>query len=95
MAEAQADATGGSGNEQLIALLISFIIPGGGQLYQGRTKEGAAFLVGAVIATIVGLVLGLVVGALTFGLGLLILPFLYGIVWAVSLYDTYAEWLSL
>lgn len=91
MAEAQADATAGSGNEQLIALVISFIIPGVGQLYQGRTKEGAAFLVAFVGAILLSIVLTVV----TLGLGALLAPFIVGVVWAVGLYDTYAEWLSL
>lgn len=91
MAEAQADVQDSGDNDQMIALVISFFIPGGGQLYQGRTKEGAAFLIGAVLVTIVSFV----IGALTLGLGLLLLPVLYGIVWAVGLYDTYAEWLEL
>jgi len=91
MAEAQADATGGSGNEQLIALAISFFIPGVGQLYQGRKKEGLAFF-GAFVLSIV---LGIVLTVVTLGLGAILVPILVGAVWAVGLYDTYAEWLEL
>lgn len=91
MAEAQADATGGSGNEQLIALVLSFVIPGVGQLYQGRKKEGIAFFGGFVLAIVFSMVLTVV----TLGLGALLAPFIVGAVWAVGLYDTYAEWLDL
>ncbi|SFR86213.1 hypothetical protein SAMN05216559_0191 [Halomicrobium zhouii] len=91
MAEAQADATGGSGNEQLIALVLSFVIPGVGQLYQGRKKEGIAFFGGFVLAIVLSMVLTVV----TLGLGAILVPIIVGSVWALGLYDTYAEWLEL
>lgn len=91
MAEAQAEATGGSGNDQLIALVISFFVPGVGQLYQGRKKEGLAFFGAFVLAIVLSIVLTVV----TLGLGLILVPIIVGAVWAVGLYDTYAEWLEL
>lgn len=91
MAEAQADATGGSGNDQLIALVISFIIPGVGQLYQGRKKEGIAFFGAFVLSIVVSMVLTIV----TLGLGAILVPIIVGSVWALGLYDTYTEWLDL
>lgn len=91
MAEAQADVAGGNGNDQLIALVISFFIPGVGQLYQGRKKEGIAFFGAFVLAIILSMVLTVV----TLGLGLILVPIIVGSVWAFGLYDTYAEWLEL
>lgn len=91
MAEAQVDAQSGSEDGQLIALVISFFIPGGGQFYQGRSKEGAAFLGGFVVTIILSVVLTIV----TLGFGALLAPIIIGAVWAVGLYDTYAAWLSL
>jgi len=37
-------------NERLIAVILSAIIPGVGQLYQGRTKIGAILLVAIVVS---------------------------------------------
>lgn len=91
MSEVQADTAADSGNDRMIALIISFFIPGGGQFYQGRTKEGAAFLGGFILAFI----LGIVVSIVTLGFGILLLPVFIFIPWAVGLYDTYDQWLDI
>lgn len=65
----------------VVALVLSFVIPGLGQIYQGRTKVGVLFIVAMLIS-----------GALTFLLiGFVLIP----IVWILNMYDVYAEWLDI
>jgi TM2 domain-containing membrane protein YozV len=53
-----------SGKSPVVALLLSFFIPGVGQLYNGDTKKGGAMLGGLVLSIIliaagIGIILGL------------------------------------
>lgn len=65
----------------VVALILSFFIPGVGQIYQGRTKVGILFLVSIFVS-----------GFLTlFLIGFLLVP----LVWAINMYDVYAEWLDI
>jgi TM2 domain-containing membrane protein YozV len=78
-------------NELIIALILSFFITGLGQIFQGRTKEGAVLLVGAILYGGISFVITLLTGGLA-GLILGPLGLLY---WAFGLYDTYARVLNL
>jgi|AntRauTorcE11898_2_1112593.scaffolds.fasta_scaffold08160_3 uncharacterized membrane protein len=69
----------GSGKSPIVALVLSFFIWGVGQLYQGRTKVGAIWLV-----------VYLVSGVLTIISGFLFAPIAF-VLWVVCLYDAYTE----
>lgn len=62
---------------QVVALILSFLIVGLGQAYQGRVKVGAILFVSAVIS---GFLISFVIG----------IPMLF-IVWVVNLYDVWTE----
>ncbi|MFB6161356.1 MAG: hypothetical protein ABEJ61_09315 [Haloferacaceae archaeon] len=74
--------------EPLLAALLSFIVPGAGQLYNGQVGRGAVAFVGVLVAdfvlTVVAIVLTLIViGPLLF----LLIP----VVHAVVAYDAYHQ----
>jgi TM2 domain-containing membrane protein YozV len=60
-----------------LALVLSFFVWGLGQLYQGRTKVGAIWLVVWVISWIATFLTGFLFGIVAF------------VLWLVNLYDTY------
>jgi TM2 domain-containing membrane protein YozV len=66
-----------TGNSKLVPMAISFFVWGGGQLYEGRTKAGIAWLVAWAVS--------MVLSVLTVGL----FGFVAFLLWAVNLYDTY------
>jgi hypothetical protein len=69
--------TGAGEKSTAVALILSFFICGLGQVYQGRWKVGAGLFVSAVVS---GILISFVIG----------IPMLL-VVWAVNLYDAYAE----
>lgn len=71
-------ANGNSDDSKLVPMIISFFIWGGGQLYEGRTKAGVAWLVAWAVS--------IVLSVLTVGL----FGFVAFVLWLVNLYDTYA-----
>ncbi|WP_135302366.1 hypothetical protein [Haloarcula amylovorans] len=74
-----------------LALILSFFIAGVGQMYQGRTKEGAVILVGALVYGGVAFAITLV----TAGIAGLVLGPLGIVYWLFNLYDVYAQFLDL
>ena len=48
-----AKQTGSDGNDEVVAAVISFVVPGGGQLYNGQMERGVAILVSYIAFWIV------------------------------------------
>ncbi|WP_456372824.1 hypothetical protein [Methanocaldococcus sp.] len=65
-----------------IAVLLSFVIPGAGQMYLGKVGKGIILL----IATGILIAFGLLLSLLVIGIPLLLLGL---IIWIYSIYDAY------
>ncbi|MBX0293625.1 hypothetical protein [Haloarcula nitratireducens] len=83
--------SGENENSLGIALVLSFFIAGVGQLYQGRTKEGAVVLVGGLLYGAIAFTITL----LTAGVAGLVLGPIGIAYWLFNLYDVYAQFLDL
>lgn len=62
-----------------VSILLSFLIPGTGQIYARKIKRGIIFLIGSPLIAIIT--------AWIFGLGGLIIP---SIIWLWQIYDAYS-----
>lgn len=60
-----------------LALILSFFIPGLGQIYQGRVEIGAIFIVATLVSGFL----------IFFVIGFVLTP----LVWAVNMYDVYTK----
>lgn len=73
--------------EPILSLILSVILPGLGQMYNGRMEKGLLFLVAAVAIGFLGIVLSII----TFGLVWLIFGPAYVVLWIFNIYDAYTE----
>lgn len=78
--------------EPIISVILSFVFPGIGQIYNGQPKKGVALIVGYILLWAVLLALTLVFGLMTIGFGLFCcMPFFLVplVLWAYGMYDAY------
>ncbi|RAL20773.1 hypothetical protein DL240_15775 [Lujinxingia litoralis] len=54
LAQRQQGGPGGLSNDQIIALVLSFFIPGVGQIMQGQTAKGLVILAAAIVTGCAG-----------------------------------------
>jgi TM2 domain-containing membrane protein YozV len=76
--------------KDVLAIALSVLVPGAGQLFQGRGRSAALFF---GLAFVVVPVVTLVTGVVVLGAGLLVLLPLFTLVWAANVYDAATKWL--